>query len=132
MCVAFYDNHMHKIVLCNSQLNVRGVANSGRKCKGMALHLILNSAHDNGILQDVLDMNVLSKRMLNPARCHNERSGWMGRPLKCGNAGLWRTAISLRMAGARWGGAPTCRAMVVTARAIAVSSGPMLGWSYGG
>ena len=56
----------------------------------------------------------------------------MGRPRKCAKAGLWRAAVSLMMDGAHWGGAPICWAMAATARAIAVRSGPMPGWSAGG
>ena len=58
--------------------------------------------------------------------------GWMGRPLKYENAGLWRDAASLMTTGAHLGGAPTCLAMVAMARVIAVSPGTRPGWWTGG
>ena len=58
----------------------------------------------------------------------------MGRPLKCATAGLPRATISLMMYGAHWGGAPTCWAMVATARAIAVrlAEAGLAGWWLAG
>ena len=60
------------------------------------------------------------------------RGGWMGRPLKCAKAGLWRAAVSLTTDSAQWGGTPTCCAMAATAWATALRSGRMPGWSAGG
>ena len=70
MCVSMYDTHVHKRVLCNPQFDVRGVAQSMLECKGLAMHLILDSVHQHGILQDAADCNVVNKKLLCPNHRH--------------------------------------------------------------
>ena len=70
MCVALYDDHTHKGVLCSPQFDVRRVANSVWECKGMVLQLILESADEHGILQDAVDFKSLNRKILNPQKRH--------------------------------------------------------------
>ena len=59
---------MHKGVCCSRQFDIGGVADSVWECKGLALHLILDCAQHHGILQDAVDINALSKRLLSPGQ----------------------------------------------------------------
>ena len=68
ICVAVWDEHMHKGVFCSRQFDIKGVSDSVWECKGMALHLILDSAQHHGILQDAVDIGALSKRLLSPSQ----------------------------------------------------------------
>ena len=67
MCVAVWYDHMHKGVFGSRQFDNKGVADSVWECKGLAL---LDSAQHHGILQDAVDINALSKRLLSPGQRH--------------------------------------------------------------
>ena len=68
--MAVWDDHMHKGVFCRRLFDVRGDAESVWACKGLALHLILDSAHHHAMLQDAVNINALSKRLLTPSQRH--------------------------------------------------------------